>query len=188
MKQRHPSSFSFARSFPAKYPDGPENLRVYVPCLDIYAISRSLLFLVSHTDMIASRARANIFQRLSQSGVLSPPAESRVHTTNAIRPFTIGLTAMKSNGTTPSQSLPDRRSLQITESQDDAAVRSKYRPFLLDERVAQSDWISKLELDTVEDMVQADLATNGDRIRVLVIYGSLRARYAMFQCVRSHIR
>jgi arsenic resistance protein ArsH len=93
---------------------------------------------------------------------------------------------MKSNGTTPSQSLRVRMNLQITESQDDAAIRSKYRPFLLDERVAQSDWISKLELDSVEDMVQADLATNGDRLRVLVIYGSLRARYCVFPYVQSH--
>jgi arsenic resistance protein ArsH len=96
---------------------------------------------------------------------------------------------MKSNGTTPSQSLPDRKNLEITESQDDAAIRSKYRPFLLDERVAQSDWVSKLELDSVEDMVQVDLAaTNGNRLRVLVIYGSLRARYVIFQYVRSHTR
>jgi hypothetical protein len=94
---------------------------------------------------------------------------------------------MKSNGTTPSPSLTDPMKLQITESQDDAAIRSKYRPFLLDERVAQSDWISKLELDSVEEMVQADLAaTNGDRLRVLVIYGSLRSRYCIFPYVRLH--
>lgn len=70
-----------------------------------------------------------------------------------------------------------RNNLQITENKDNAVIRDKYRPFLLDERVAASDWISKLELDTVEEMVRADLAaTNGDRLRVLVLYGSLRAR------------
>lgn len=67
--------------------------------------------------------------------------------------------------------------LQIPETHDDASTRHKYRPFLLDERVAKNDWISKLELDTVEDMVQSDLAaTGGDRIRVLVLFGSLRSR------------
>jgi arsenic resistance protein ArsH len=93
---------------------------------------------------------------------------------------------MTSNGAIPPNSLPSRMNLQITEGQDDAAIRSKYRPFLLDERVAQSDWISKLELDSVEDMVQADLAANGERLRVLVIYGSLRARYRIFPYDRSH--
>ena len=84
---------------------------------------------------------------------------------------------MQTNGSSTSGGRLDRARLQITEKQDDPAIRSKYRPFLLDERVAESDWISKLELDTVEDMVQADLdANNGGRLRVLVIYGSLRAR------------
>lgn len=81
-------------------------------------------------------------------------------------------------GMSRSTQLSNRRNdLQITDHRDDAVIRDKYRPFLLDERVAASDWISKLELDTVEDMVRADLAaTNGDRLRVLVLYGSLRAR------------
>jgi hypothetical protein len=136
--------------------------------------------------MISSRFCAHLCQRISQFSVLLPPAVSRVHTIDAFRPFTTGLTAMTSNGTLPPKPLPGRMNLQITKDQDDAAIRSKYRPFLLDERVAQSDWISKLELDSVEDMVQADLATNGERIRVLVIYGSLRARYCIFPYVRSH--
>jgi arsenic resistance protein ArsH len=84
---------------------------------------------------------------------------------------------MQTNGSTTSQARLDRPKLQISEDQDDAATRSKYRPFLLDQRVAESDWISKLELDTVEQMVQADLdANNGECLRVLVLYGSLRAR------------
>jgi hypothetical protein len=185
MKQRHPSCLSFAQSFPVNIPTA-QKIQGYTYHALIHAISCSTLCLVVQIDMIAPRSRANIFQRLSQSGVLLPFTVSRVHTVNAIRPFTTGLRAMKSNGTTPSPSRSDRRNLQITESQDDAAIRSKYRPFLLDERVAQSDWISKLELDSVEDMVQADLATNGDRLRVLVIYGSLRARYCVFPYVQSH--
>jgi len=84
---------------------------------------------------------------------------------------------MQINGLATSSARFDRPKLQLAKDQDDAVVRSKYRPFLLDERVAESDWISKLELDTVEKMVQADLhANNGERLRVLVLYGSLRAR------------
>lgn len=84
---------------------------------------------------------------------------------------------MQTNSSSTSRARLDRPRLQITENQDDAAIRSKYRPFLLHERVAESDWISKLELDTVEDMVQADLdANNGQRLQVLVLYGSLRSR------------
>ena len=84
---------------------------------------------------------------------------------------------MQINGLATSSAQFDRPKLQLSKDQDDAVVRSKYRPFLLDERVAESDWISKLELDTVEQMVQADLhANNGERLRVLVLYGSLRSR------------
>ena len=84
---------------------------------------------------------------------------------------------MQTNGSAHSGASIDRLRFQISEDQDDAAIRSKYRPFLLDQRVAESDWVSKLELDTVEQMVQADLdANNGERLRVLVLYGSLRAR------------
>jgi len=84
---------------------------------------------------------------------------------------------MQTNGSMTSQARLNRPKLQISEDKDDAAIRSKYRPFLLDQRVAESDWISKLELDTVEQMVQADLDANkGERLRVLVLYGSLRAR------------
>jgi arsenic resistance protein ArsH len=94
---------------------------------------------------------------------------------------------MQANGTTTPRSRSHRPDIQISQSQDDAAIRSKYRPFILDERVAKSDWISKLELDTIEDMVQADLAANnGERLRVLVLYGSLRARYPVLFLNRSY--
>lgn len=87
---------------------------------------------------------------------------------------------MQSNGTTRPQNGIPPSNLSISKSIDDVVVRSKYRPFLLDERVATSDWISKLELDVVEDMVRSDLAANnGERLRVLVLYGSLRSRYVM---------
>ncbi|XMA07560.1 hypothetical protein WAI453_000351 [Rhynchosporium graminicola] len=68
------------------------------------------------------------------------------------------------------------RSLAIREEQDDASVRKNYRPFLLDHEVTANDWISKLELSTVTRLAEADLGATGERLKVLVLYGSLRSR------------
>jgi hypothetical protein len=112
-----------------------------------------------------------------QPRVLLPFIVSRVHTRITTRSLITTPWRTQENSPATSGARLDRPKLQTSEDQDDAAIRSKYRPFLLDERVAESDWISKLELDTVEEMVQADLnANNGQRLRVLVLYGSLRAR------------
>ncbi|KAH9827178.1 arsenate resistance ArsH [Teratosphaeria destructans] len=68
-------------------------------------------------------------------------------------------------------------SLAIPDEADDVAVRAKYRPFLLDRSVSTTDWIAKVELKTVTHMVESDLRVNdGNRIKVLVLYGSLRSR------------
>lgn len=130
--------------------------------------------------MIAPVSRTSTFIRPLQRACLhlaSSISPQRI----AIRAFAnkMRITAQDVNGgmARPTQPSFERSDIQITENMDDLVIRNKYRPFLLDERVAANDWISKLELDTVEDMVQADLAaTNGDRLRVLVLYGSLRAR------------
>jgi arsenic resistance protein ArsH len=66
----------------------------------------------------------------------------------------------------------------IPASEDDAEVRTKYRPFILEEEVTKSDWISKLELSTTLKMVDEEVFAKGqDRLRILVLYGSMRARY-----------
>ncbi|KAK4898011.1 hypothetical protein LTR27_004396 [Elasticomyces elasticus] len=67
------------------------------------------------------------------------------------------------------------RSLAISENEDDHAVRARYRPFLQRQDVAKSDWVSKLELSTALKMAEADMASN-ERLKVLVLYGSLRQR------------
>jgi len=69
------------------------------------------------------------------------------------------------------------RSLAISEEEDDAEIRATYRPFLLGKEVEESDWVSKLELSTAMMMAESDLAQTGSRLRVLVLYGSLRDRY-----------
>lgn len=68
------------------------------------------------------------------------------------------------------------RSLAITEEKDDAAVRKTYRPFILDPEITSSDWISKLELSTAIRSAEMDLDATGERLKVLVLYGSLRSR------------
>jgi hypothetical protein len=69
------------------------------------------------------------------------------------------------------------RSLAISASSEDPEFRQRYRPFLLDAIVQDSDWISRLELATVTKMAAEDLKTTGKRLRVLVMYGSMRKRY-----------
>jgi len=69
-------------------------------------------------------------------------------------------------------------SLGIPESQDDAHVRARYRPFLLHPAETEHDWVDDLELGTVAKMVQEEIIDKKqDRLRILVLYGSLRSRY-----------
>ncbi|KAK9233953.1 flavoprotein-like protein [Lipomyces kononenkoae] len=69
------------------------------------------------------------------------------------------------------------RMLAIPPAEDDSEIRGAYRPFLLDDETAKNDWIAQLELSTAMKMVQEDLQnTRRDRIKVLVLYGSMRSR------------
>lgn len=68
------------------------------------------------------------------------------------------------------------RSLALSEAEDDELIRKAYRPFLLSPEVTSSDWISKLELSTVAKLAEEDIQKNGERLKVLVLYGSLRKR------------
>lgn len=71
--------------------------------------------------------------------------------------------------------IPDYRSLALPESEDDIDIRQKYRPFILNEDAAE-DWVNNLELTTVLDMAENDLQNTKKRLKVLVLYGSLRRR------------
>lgn len=76
--------------------------------------------------------------------------------------------------------LPDsaymHRSLAILESEDDKQIRDSYRPFLRNARTSSHDWVGVLELSTVMKMSEEDLKNTGDRLKVLVLFGSLRKR------------
>ena len=68
------------------------------------------------------------------------------------------------------------RTLAIPESKDETDIRKKYRPFILDEDTTKNDWTGQLELSTAMRMAEADMIKTGERLKVLVLYGSLRNR------------
>jgi arsenic resistance protein ArsH len=69
------------------------------------------------------------------------------------------------------------RSFAIASEQDDRAIRKSYRPFLINDELSKDDWISKLELSAVLKMVESLVLNAGEeRLRVLVLHGSMRSR------------
>lgn len=69
------------------------------------------------------------------------------------------------------------RSLAISAAEDKESVRKSYRPFLLDDSSQDQDWVAQLELSTVLQMVDLQVLRNGsDRLKVLVLHGSMRKR------------
>jgi arsenic resistance protein ArsH len=69
------------------------------------------------------------------------------------------------------------RSFAIPSSEDVSSIQEQYRPFLLDDATTENDWIAKLELNTTLKLVDSEILKKGkDRLKVLVLYGSLRER------------
>ena len=70
------------------------------------------------------------------------------------------------------------KSLAIRPTQDDTSTRQKYRPFIHhNPDITQNDWISRLELSTALKLVDTEIVIpDRERLRVLVLYGSLRKR------------
>lgn len=71
--------------------------------------------------------------------------------------------------------IPEYRSLALRPSEDDPNIRIKHRPFILSDD-ASDDWVNKLELSTAMAMAETNLRLTNQRLRVLVLYGSLRRR------------
>ncbi|CAD6449308.1 a2228561-5ff4-4720-9b06-a7f1d5167567 [Sclerotinia trifoliorum] len=101
-------------------------------------------------------------------------------TINLLRRTTFRKIAIQMSPLTPTtrefRTLAQCPQLAISEAQDDLDIRIKYRPFLLDPETEATDWISELELDSVITQVEENLAKTNSRIKVLVLYGSLRQR------------
>ncbi|KAB8073666.1 arsenate resistance ArsH [Aspergillus leporis] len=70
---------------------------------------------------------------------------------------------------------PKHCSLALSESDDDPEIRRRHRPFILSNETAE-DWVSDLELTTVLSMAENDFQNTNQRLKVLVLYGSLRRR------------
>ncbi|PYH88344.1 arsenic resistance protein ArsH [Aspergillus ellipticus CBS 707.79] len=70
---------------------------------------------------------------------------------------------------------PKVQSLALPESEDDPDVRRRYRPFITGEHPTK-DWVDALELQAVLNMAENDLQNTISRLKVLVLYGSLRKR------------
>ncbi|KAM3530272.1 hypothetical protein NHJ13051_001491 [Beauveria bassiana] len=80
------------------------------------------------------------------------------------------------NNGVPTVEKPEMQ-LPLAAEKDEHNIREKYRPFLRHfPRPDGPDWIQDLELDTVTEMARANLAHTGSRLKVLVLYGSLRKR------------
>ncbi|CAG8906035.1 unnamed protein product [Penicillium egyptiacum] len=67
------------------------------------------------------------------------------------------------------------RTLALSPSEDSPDIRHKYRPFILDDNSTE-DWVNKLDLATAADMAEDNLRVTNERLKVLVLYGSLRKR------------
>ncbi|KAH8700204.1 arsenic resistance protein ArsH [Talaromyces proteolyticus] len=67
------------------------------------------------------------------------------------------------------------QSLALEEIEDSAEIRQKYRPFILNDNTA-TDWVDQLELHTVLNMAERHVRDTKKRLKVLVLYGSLRKR------------
>ncbi|KAK1977065.1 flavoprotein-like protein [Colletotrichum cereale] len=72
------------------------------------------------------------------------------------------------------------RSHALAAEDDDAETRAHYRPFLPSSSAAaaaEDDWVADLELSTALALVDREVLSRGlPRPRILVLYGSLRAR------------
>lgn len=72
------------------------------------------------------------------------------------------------------------KSFAISRDQDDAAIRDQYRPYLFEGEMLSDDWVADLELSTAMKMVQSEILDKKlDRLRILVLYGSLRSRLVL---------
>ncbi|CAI7590652.1 unnamed protein product [Penicillium pancosmium] len=67
------------------------------------------------------------------------------------------------------------RTLALQSSEDDSDIRQKYRPFIFGDDTAE-DWVNGLELTTALDISENVLQKGNERLKVLVLYGSLRKR------------
>jgi hypothetical protein len=149
--------------------------------LEIHNISKHLLvILLSKTKslLVGEQQPMNAFSLLQRTATRSNiTLRARHSLTRRIVTMTNGdlnnTAAVRVQGEIITDPAYRNFSLAIPSAQDDPEVRQKYRPFLLEDGKSDQDWIAQLELSTVLKMVDQ---SGGDRIKVLVLHGSMRKR------------
>jgi hypothetical protein len=86
------------------------------------------------------------------------------------------------------RTLSECSSLALSSDEDDPEIRARYRPFLLPVDLESTDWISKLELESAVCMVEANLVKTKSRLKVLVLYGSLRQRSVFLTSLAENLK
>jgi hypothetical protein len=120
-----------------------------------------------------------VFHFLPHISKSHPSMRPFSHTRQLLQSQLLQLTSRMGSLEVGLRTLAQCHSLAISESEDDPEVRRKYRPFLLPADVEANDWISELELETVIHVAEKDLARTQSRLKVLVLYGSLRQRFVL---------
>ncbi|CAG7918929.1 unnamed protein product [Penicillium olsonii] len=105
------------------------------------------------------------------SPVLRPATSHFRLPIHSIRMFS----AVPQQATSDTQRTDTSRSLALAPDEDDTDTRQKYRPFLLNSN-ATEDWVNHIDLTTVLDMAEHNIRDTNARLKVLVLYGSLRKR------------
>ncbi|SPO05321.1 related to arsenic resistance protein ArsH [Cephalotrichum gorgonifer] len=112
----------------------------------------------------------------SEPDSLSIPPKAPTHVANGVGDLNNTSSARPHVEIAPDEAYLDR-SLAIPPENDEADIRARYRPFLLSDAHAADDWVSTLELSTALAMTQTKILDLGeDRLRILVLTGSLRER------------
>ena len=134
----------------------------------------SITFWYSPSPLLPGRMpHASIASSLTKNGCTEGLSQQQMATSKGDLNNTSAMRATEPPQRDPSFAY---RSLAIDPHEDDSVIRKIYRPFLLSEEIQSTDWISRLELATATKMANSDLQETGSRLKVLVLYGSLRKR------------
>lgn len=137
----------------------------------------TLLFRTSRFPLVFIPNRTNLSPVLRSSRVFTSVAMGSILANTTIQGDLNNTSSLREVKHIAPEAEFSFRSLAITEEDDDPKTRESYRPFILSPHITANDWISKLELSTATRLAEEDFQKTGERLRVLVLYGSLRHRY-----------
>lgn len=87
---------------------------------------------------------------------------------------------------TQSTALSPRTSPALLDAMKSSDVDAIYRPFLQtkEQHTEGKDWVQELELDLITNMMK----TSGQRLKILVLYGSMRGVSSYMTNSMQHVR